>query len=331
MARLLCHLFFCLSRESVSALCEGAVSAAGAVKEITMTHCYPWIDMHCDSLLRAYDQGADSLWDGEGSQSLKQLAKSGQLCQFFAVFFPPRGHLQEGDTEFFLKQRGFLMDQLALHADSVALALGPEEIRKNAARGLASALLSIEDARIIDSDLSRIAWLKEMGVRAIGLTWNGANCLGFPNSPDPAENRRGLTPFGRDAVAEMNRLGILVDVSHLSDGGFFEVAEVSRKPFVASHSDARAVTDQPRNLSDEMLRKLADCGGVTGLNLVPEFLNDRNLPGTVDMLLAHARHIVRVAGEDVLGVGSDLDGFREESEISCAPQMVRLFDAMEKV
>jgi len=292
--------------------------------------CYPWIDMHCDSLLRAYRDGSGSLWDGEGHQNLKQLAESGQLCQFFAVFFLPKPEQQEEDTAYFLKLRAMLMEQLALHKDSVALALSPEDLRNHAAQGIASALLSVEDGRMIDNDLNRIAWMKEMGVRAIGLTWNHANCLGFPNSPDPAENRKGLTPFGRDAVEEMNRLGILVDVSHLSDGGFDDVAEISRKPFVASHSNARAVTDQPRNLSDPMLKKLADRGGVTGLNLVPEFLNDRNLPGTVAMLMEHARHIVRVAGEDVLGIGSDLDGFSEPSEISCASQIVLLFSAMEK-
>ena len=183
---------------------------------------------------------------------------------------------------------------------------------------------------MIDYDLKRIAWLREMGVRAVGLTWNHANCLGFPNSPNPEENRRGLTPFGRDAVLEMNRLGILVDVSHLSDGGFDDVAEISRKPFIASHSNARAVTDHPRNLSDAMLKKLADRGGVTGLNFVPLFLNDRNLPGTVAMLMEHARHIVRVAGEDTLGIGSDFDGFREASEVSSPLQMHLLFEAMEK-
>ena len=292
--------------------------------------CYPWIDMHCDSLLRAYRDGSGSLWDGGGHQSLKQLAESGQMCQFFAVYFRPKSEQQEEDTAYFLKLRTMLTEQLDLHADSVALALSPEDIRNHAAQGIASVLLSVEDGRMIDNDLNRIAWMKEMGVRAIGLTWNHANCLGFPNSPDPAENRKGLTPFGREAVEEMNRLGILVDVSHLSDGGFDDVAEISRKPFVASHSNARAVTDHPRNLSDPMLKKLADRGGVTGLNLVPEFLNDRNLPGTVDMLMEHARHIVRVAGEDVLGIGSDLDGFSEPSEISCASQVGLLFSAMEK-
>ena len=292
--------------------------------------CYPWIDMHCDSLLRAYRDGSGSLWDGEGHQSLKQLAESGQMCQFFAVYFRPKSEQQEEDTAYFLKLRAMLTEQLDLHADSVALALSPEDIRNHAAQGIASVLLSVEDGRMIDNDLNRIAWMKEMGVRAIGLTWNHANCLGFPNSPDPAENRKGLTPFGREAVEEMNRLGILVDVSHLSDGGFDDVAEISRKPFVASHSNARAVTDHPRNLSDPMLKKLADRGGVTGLNLVPEFLNDRNLPGTVAMLMEHVRHIVRVAGEDVLGIGLDLDGFSEPSEISCASQVGLLFSAMEK-
>ena len=301
---------------------------------------YAWIDMHCDSLLRAYRQEPGSLWDGEGHQNLKKMGESGQMAQFFAVFFPPRPSASDGaeadpeqmpdDTAYFLKLRSILMDQVALHSDTVRFAQGPEEIRKHAARGIASAVLSVEDGRMIDNDLKRIAWLRDMGVRAIGLTWNHANCLGFPNSADAAENQRGLTPFGREAVREMNRLGILVDVSHLSDGGFDDVAKISQKPFVATHSDARAVTNHPRNLSDQMLKKLADKGGVTGLNFVPEFLNEKQLPGAVSMLMAHARHIVQVAGEDALGIGSDFDGFEEPSEIGGSTQMHLLFEAMEK-
>jgi len=128
----------------------------------------------------------------------------------------------------------------------------------------------------------------------------------------------------------MNRLGILVDVSHLSDGGFFDVAQVSTKPFVASHSNARALTPHPRNLTDEMLRTLADRGGVTGLNLLPEFTNDRGLPGTVEFLMDHARHIVRVAGEDALGIGTDFDGFDGDLQIQHPSDMPLLFRAMEK-
>ena len=296
---------------------------------------YSWIDMHCDSLLRAHREGAESLWDGEGHQSLKRMADAGQMAQFFAVFFPPRpSRKEEGgipdDTEYFLQLRKILLDQLELHADRVRPARTAGEIAQNMEQGIASAILTIEDGRMIDGDPLRIAWLREMGVRAIGLTWNFPNCLGFPNSRDPIKNRRGLTKFGREAVAEMNRLGILVDVSHLSDGGFDDVAEISRRPFIASHSNARAVTNHPRNLSDPMLRKLADKGGVTGLNLVPEFLNEQDLPGTVAMLTAHARHIVQVAGEDALGIGSDFDGFDQDSEIGSSAQMPLLFQALEK-
>ena len=304
---------------------------------------YPWIDMHCDTLLRAYRKGAENLWDGEGHQSLKRIAESGQMVQFFAVFFPPKpvskgreattateGDSMPDDSAYFLKLRKILLDQLAQHDDLIRLALNAEEIAQHAAKGIASAMLTIEDGRIIDHDLLRIGWLRDMGVRAIGMTWNHPNCLGFPNSPDPVENRRGLTEFGRNAVLEMNRLGVLVDVSHLSDGGFDEVAEISRKPFIASHSNARSVTNHPRNLSDPMLKKLGDKGGVTGLNFVPEFLNEQNLPGTVAMLMKHVRHIVRVAGEDVLGIGSDFDGFRHPSEIGNPTQLHLLFRAMEK-
>ena len=303
---------------------------------------YHWADMHCDSLLNAGRNGAEILWESSGHQSLKEMSDSGQLLQFFAIFFPPSlaenektndGEIirtTEQDMDFFLRLRGILMDQLSAHADRAALALTRQDVLDNAEKGLSSAMLTIEDGRILDGDLTRVSWLREMGVRAVGLTWNCSNCLGHPNSPDPTENSRGLTPFGREAVLEMNRLGILVDVSHLSDGGFQDVAALSRKPFAATHSNARAVTNHPRNLTDDMLKRLADCGGVTGLNFVPEFLNDRNLPGTVEMLMTHVRHIVQVAGEDVLGIGTDFDGFDEEQEINHPSRMHLLFEAMEK-
>jgi len=172
---------------------------------------YAWIDMHCDTLLRGNREGADSFWDGPGHQSLKQLASSGQMAQFFAVFFPPcldardQAGLRrafpslEGmteDTAYFLALRGILLDQLSAHPEAAALALSPAEIRRNAEKGLASAVLTIEDGRLIDGDLSRVAWLHEMGVRAIGLTWHHPNCLGYPNHPDPAVNSRGSPPSG---------------------------------------------------------------------------------------------------------------------------------------
>ena len=128
---------------------------------------------------------------------------------------------------------------------------------------------------------------------------------------------RGLTDFGKDAVLEMNRLGIIIDVSHLSDGGFRDVAQISQKPFVASHSNCRAVCSHPRNMTDEMIRTLALKGGVMGLNQYPLFLYNNATESRVEDFLAHIGHIRDVGGIDCIALGSDFDGIGR----TCRPKM----------
>lgn len=171
-----------------------------------------------------------------------------------------------------------------------------------------------------------------MGIRLISLTWNAPNCFGAPNG-----STGGLTPFGREAVSHMNRLGMLVDVSHLSDRGFSEVAELCKregKPFVASHSNCRALTLHSRNLTDEMIRAVADCGGVIGVNFGPEFLEQgqprfrRESRGAA--IAAHLRHMIRVGGVGCAAIGTDFDGISGRLEIGSAERMPLLFEALER-
>ena len=140
---------------------------------------------------------------------------------------------------------------------------------------------------------------------------------------------KGLKPFGKEAVEYMNQLGIAVDVSHLSDGGFWDVADILSTPFVASHSNCRALCPHPRNLSDEMLHCLADHGGVVGLNFCPAFLDDSE-QGTITAMLTHLRHMIRVGGIDCVALGTDFDGIHGKPEISGAHQMPVFFQAMEQ-
>ena len=142
----------------------------------------------------------------------------------------------------------------------------------------------------------------------------------------------GLTEKGIELVAEMENLGIIPDVSHLSDAGFYNVLEVTKKPFVASHSDARAVCPNVRNMTDDMIAKLSERGGVMGLNFCADFLEEKPLgeenPGTIAAVVRHAKHIVNVGGIDVLGLGSDYDGIPTHSELPGAQSMGRLWDAL---
>lgn len=144
----------------------------------------------------------------------------------------------------------------------------------------------------------------------------------------------GLTEKGKELVAEMENLGIIPDVSHLSDAGFYDVLEVTKKPFVASHSDARAVCPNVRNMTDDMIRKLSERGGVMGLNFCADFLEERPLgeenPGSIAAVVRHAEHIVKTGGIDVLGLGSDFDGIPTHRELPGAQSMGRLWEALHR-
>ena len=204
--------------------------------------------------------------------------------------------------------------------------------------GSVKAVLTTEEGAPIEGDIDRLETLKEWGVMIFGLTWNFENELGYPNSKDKETMSKGLKKKGFEAIEACESLGIAVDVSHLSDAGFWDVAETVHKPFVATHSNARAVTDVPRNMTDEMIRALADHGGVMGLNLCPAFLYDLSpdLPSSdfaesrVEDMVRHIEHIYRTGGEDVLAIGSDFDGIEGKLEIAHPDSFPLLFDALRK-
>lgn len=170
------------------------------------------------------------------------------------------------------------------------------------------ALLTVEEGGILNGSLERLKELYQNGIRLITLTWNYENCIGYPNSRHPEIMQRGLKPFGTQVVEVMNEKGIIVDVSHLSDGGFWDCIRQSSKPIVASHSNARALCPHPRNLSDEMLHALGEKGGVAGLNFYPQFLK-RDHPAEIADIVRHGMYILRKAGEDAVALGTDFDGF----------------------
>ncbi len=300
---------------------------------------YSYVDMHCDTLLRSLREGSGTIYDGKGMQSILQMKEAGQLCQFFAVFFPPRDAAAEDpqfilppDEEFFHMLVQNLKAEVNAHGDLIGMAYNHADIMKNQKDGKMSAVLTVEDGRMVEGRMETLVHMYEEGVRAISLTWNGANCFGFPNSREKEIMEAGLTPFGKEALGMMNDLGILIDVSHLSDGGFFDVAALSKKPFAATHSSCRALTPHPRNLTDEMIRLLAEKGGVAGVNFGPEFVSPDTTgrDSRAEDLARHVLHFIDVGGEDCVGLGTDFDGVGGNLEISCPAQMTLLFDLLEK-
>lgn len=300
-----------------------------------------FIDTHCDSLMVALMRGGENpdLYDSSCiSVDFKRMKEGGQMAQFFAIFLPPQegyrimGIPEIPEEEYIASCHRILMTNIEKYSDEVGLARNAKELLENEEAGKLSAVLSMEDGRAVWGKMENLKYFYDLGVRALSLTWNQENCFGAPNSKDPEIMNRGLTDFGKEAVDYMQELGMLVDVSHLSDGGFKDVADICRKPFIATHSNCRALSPHQRNLTDEMLRVLGNAGGVAGINFGPEFLNEdvECKVSTAALMARHAKHMADAGGIECVGIGSDLDGIQGNLEISDCSKVYLLEDALKK-
>jgi membrane dipeptidase len=196
-----------------------------------------------------------------------------------------------------------------------------KQVRKNLKDGKIVAVLGIEGGEALNGDLSVLRVFYRLGVRLLGLTWNQRNQLA-----DGVSERitgGGLSVFGREVVIEMNRLGMMVDLAHISEKGFWDAIELSSQPVLVSHANCDGLCKHPRNLKDDQIKALAKTGGVIGLSFVPNFLGN----GTVglDDFLDHVDYVAGLAGIDVIAIGSDFDGIEETPEglgdSSCYPRI----------
>jgi len=203
------------------------------------------------------------------------------------------------------------------HPKDFMLATTADEIEAAHKQGKIAALIGLEGGHAIQDSLERLRELYSRGVRYMTLTHtntnNWADSSGDVNDA-AIQHHNGLTAFGKDVVMEMNRLGMMVDISHVADKTFWDALEVSRAPLIASHSNARALANVPRNMADEMIVALAKKGGVIQVNFYCNYLRTQKPPhATIDDVVAQIDHIRRIAGIEAIGIGSDFDG------IECAP------------
>ena len=274
----------------------------------------PFVDMHCDTLMQSWFRNKKDIYKTSTMLDIKRLRQGGAKAQFFAIFLQSMrmkrmlGPFMISDDRYIEKLMKTFYHTLREHEDVIAFAGNYQDLEKNWKAGKISAILTMEDGRAVQGKMERLKEFYDRGVRLLGLTWNYANCFGYPNSRDVTVMKKGLSDFGKEAVEEMNRLGMIIDVSHLSDGGFWDVAAISKKPFVASHSNARALCDHTRNLTDEMIRAVGNAGGVIGLNQCPEFLYPGSTENRLEDMVAHLQHIRNVGGRETAALGSDFDG-----------------------
>jgi membrane dipeptidase len=254
---------------------------------------------------------------------LARLRAGGVDAQFFSIWVAPEHY--DPDEPGRARRRALALfdavtQQARRHSEHLAIARTAADVRRIAAEGRIALLFGVEGGHAIGNDLGTLRLYFERGARYMTLTWSFSH--GWAGSS--GDGGGGLTEFGREVVAEMNRLGMLVDVSHVSDATFWDTIEATRAPLIASHSSARALAPHPRNLDDAMLRAVAANGGVVMVNFGGIFLDPRKvgtwshvanalrsgfrMPTTVAMLADHVEHVARVAGHAHVGLGSDFDG-----------------------
>lgn len=287
---------------------------------------YVTADFHCDVLCKLLKNPEISFADDNSSLldvTLPRLRAAGALLQTFAIFIPER--MERSIVP--ILQSIDLFHRKVLNEPGVRFIRQAGDIRTAREKGELGALLSLEGADGLQGDTALLRILFELGVRAIGLTWNSAN-WGADGVMEP--RGAGLTAKGRSFVEECNRLGILLDVSHLSEQSFWDMIDLTKRPLIASHSNAQALCPHPRNLTDDQIRAIIAMGGMIGITFVPQFVRaDGN--ASVDDVIKHVDHVCGLGGADCLMFGSDFDGIDSYiCGLSHPGEVYRLYESLLK-
>ncbi len=271
-------------------------------------------DAHCDTLGHAVAvpfRRDLTQWGDHGHLDLPRMRAGGINAQIFACF-PGVERLSANATSGALQRVEALYELISRAPDQIALVQTADDLAQLSPQGPIGAILGLEGVEALDGQMSLLYAFYRLGIRNIGLTWDVRN----PAADGVRANTEfGLTPFGRDLVEVCGELGIMVDVSHLNAAGLKDVLEISSKPIIASHSNARALFEHPRNLSDSQARAIAEKGGVIGVTFVTYYLSADRTRSSLADLLDHLDHFVNVAGVEHVGIGSDYDGATIPSEL----------------
>lgn len=282
------------------------------------------IDLHCDALLECFSKNL-TLLNNSLHFSLNRLPAGYRLCQAMAVFIPDslRGDAAE---EYFDDVCGVFRSQMGMFSGQILPVTDTSAIGRTLEKRRFAAILTAEGGgAALNGKLGNVRRFYDLGVRMIALTWNAGNDLCGGCATD-----LGFTDLGRAVVREMERVGVAADVSHLSDRAFWELCDMAERPFAASHSNARAVCNHRRNLTDDMFKEIARRDGVVGLNYTKSFIREDGENGTVDDLIRHAHHFLALGGEDALALGSDFDGTHTPDYLNGIDRIGYLAESLER-
>ena len=308
-------------------------------------------DMHCDTIGVIYENrllgNSYSLKENKLHIDIKKMKKADYLLQNFAMFIYIKKYKKPYQT--LQEMIDVYYEELNKNKKDIIPVYKYEDILRCKNENKIAALLTIEDSGALECKMERLQEVYDRGVRLMTLTWNYPNGVGYPNiklkvddngkvleKPDISliNINDGLTNFGIELVERMEAMGIIVDVSHLSDAGFYDVLKHTKKPFVASHSNARSISNVARNLSDDMIRNLAERGGVTGINFCSNFIQPTpHIEPTftyIEHIVKHINYIKNVGGINSIALGSDFDGIPSTLELKDGSYMQLLAEALLK-
>lgn len=283
------------------------------------------IDLHCDTIMKLIDYPSNGdLYRNTWKVDIEKLQKAHSKVQDFALF------INLGDTNDpygrYEAMRNLCTSQIHQYGEHIQHVLSYQDVESVYETGKIGALMSIEEGGVLGGDLDKLKQAYQDGVRLITLTWNYPNGLGEPHC---GEQHKKLTPKGVEFVEAMQDLGIIVDCSHLNDAGTEQLGDILDVPFVASHSNAREVTAHTRNLPDNLIKLIANKGGVIGLNFAQAFLGTSPI-SRIEDIVKHGLYLINKGGEDVVALGTDFDGIKPDTEIKDTSEMYRLYDAFKE-
>ncbi|WMJ23941.1 membrane dipeptidase [Paludicola sp. MB14-C6] len=276
-------------------------------------------DLHCDTITECLRLNK-SLNDNDLHLDLKRGNQYERWIQTFAFWINDCYRGEEAFHQFML-QRNLLMNELEAYPNEFER----YQIGKEPTPHKCNVIMAVEGGHVLGGDLHKIEQLSKLGVSYLTLTWNDDNEIGC----GAKGSNTGLTAFGKDVVRELERCNIVVDISHLNEAGFWDVCEIATKPIIATHSNARAIHDNKRNLYDDQLTYIIQHNGICGINFFPEFINGTK-DATLDDIKRHVDHILSLGGENILAIGSDFDGALMPKILSGVQTLYILYENMVK-
>ncbi|MHC5250287.1 dipeptidase [Enterococcus sp. LJL90] len=291
-------------------------------------------DMHCDTILKIYQSHLDGHYQGLRENDFQidrqKLLAGDYLVQNFAIYVDLETAKNPYQTA--KEMIACYQEELSLNQDWLRPVTTVAEILANQQQGFISSMLTMEEGAPLQGEISKLEEFYQAGVRMLTLTWNFKNEIGYPNAiyADEAEQivtleQAGLTKTGFGIVERMTELGMIVDVSHGSDQLVKDVLATTKGPFVASHSNGRQVKNHYRNLPDDLIKAIANRGGVIGMNYYEKFLRAADdQTHLITKLVDHISYLKNVGGIDCVGLGSDFDGIRLNSDLKDASYLPQL-------